>query len=129
MEQLEIDLDKWYSIWTRVRFADYSGFVSCYTCPARLHWSEGDCGHWHRRGNDTTRWHEDNGRFQCRTCNRDYNGRPEVFEVELRMELGDERVEAIRLLAKEIDQRQEAEKKELLIHYQKLVRALGVAGV
>lgn len=90
------ELDKWFSIYIRCRFAEpHTGMVHCYTCTERYHWSQVDCGHWQRRGHWTIRWNEDNARPQCVSCNREFSGQDEIFEEELRAELGDKRVDAL----------------------------------
>lgn len=89
------ELDKWFSLFTRLRFADWKGDVLCYTCTWRGHWKECDAGHFNKRGNLSTRFDENNARPQCRDCNRHRDGMQEVFEEELRDEVGDEEVDRI----------------------------------
>lgn len=109
-------LDAAFSRFIRLTYADYRGYVHCFTCSAIKNWKEMDCGHWIPRGNEAVRWNTNNGRPQCEDCNRFNNGRPEVFEEELREEIGDEQVELLLLRAR--DSYPDDEKKnELLIHY------------
>lgn len=89
------ELDKWVSIYVRCRYANpHTGQCFCYTCPARMHWKMLDAGHWQLRGNRSLRYEVNQMRAQCVTCNREMNGRPDVFEEELRAELGDDKVDA-----------------------------------
>ncbi len=125
MKNLDAELDKWFSLYTRVRFADYRGYVHCYTCPTLLPWRAIQCGHWQRRGHGLTRWLKDNARPQCPHCNMDLNGRPDVFEEELRQELGDQRVELIARMARETDEREDRQKENLLAYFKMECKTLG----
>lgn len=123
--QLEEKLDEIFSIYTRLRFADYRGDVHCYTCPALMPWKQMDCGHWKRRGYEATRWDKDNARPQCPICNRDANGKPDVFELELRQEIGDAAVEAVIERSRGLKTLDDEKKRRLLIHYVFEVKKLG----
>lgn len=125
MDTLDEKLDEIFSIFTRLRYADYRGFVHCYTCPVVSFWRELDCGHWKKRGNHAVRWDEDNVRPQCGNCNRFLDGKPETFEEELRDEIGDDRVDELEVRAIKDRYLDTPEKQELLIHYRKLVKRLG----
>ena len=83
-------LDKWFSLFIRLRAADSNGMVHCYTCPERKHYKEMECGHFIKRGHEATRWDKNNCRPQCKECNGCKDGRADVFEDELREELGDD---------------------------------------
>lgn len=90
------ELDKWFSIYVRVRFADqHTGMVHCYTCTEYRHWKHTDCGHFERRGHWALRYEPNNARGQCVSCNRDFSGKYDVFEEELRAELGDKAVDEL----------------------------------
>lgn len=52
-------------------------------------------GHYIKRGNHAVRWDEDNCRPQCRDCNEGHNGRFDIFEEELKEELGDKGFEML----------------------------------
>ena len=97
--KLEQKLDEIFSLRVRLESADFSGYVSCITCLARLKWNEVDCGHWKRRGHHGTRWERDNAAAQCSTCNREKGGMTNAFEEALIDDLGEERVEEIKELA------------------------------
>lgn len=116
-------LDTVFSIFVRTRFADWKGEVECYTCPARGHWKEFDCGHWRKRQYLTTRWLADNCRPQCKDCNQYANGRPDTFEAELRDELGDARVEEIIELSHKQFEHNEQWIIDRVTHYKNIVRA------
>lgn len=121
---VEEQLDKVFSIWTRIRFADWKGFVHCYTCPEVFHWKELDCGHWLSRQHQAVRWDKNNARPQCKECNQGLGGLPEVFEEELREEIGDDAVDELELRAMKTKYLDDAEKESLLINLKKLVNTM-----
>lgn len=89
------ELDKQFSLYIRLVYADFRELVHCYTCTWVGHYTEADAGHFNKRGNFLTRFDENNVRPQCRDCNRHMDGRPDIFEEELRDEVGDEEVDRI----------------------------------
>lgn len=125
MVNREEELDKQFSIFIRLRYADHTGYVSCFTCAARVKYSEMDCGHWKVRANHGTRWEKDNCEAQCTECNRVYGGRPEVFEENLRDNLGDERVKRLEELAATPKQFTDEEMKALIKNYKMLNERMG----
>jgi hypothetical protein len=62
-------LDRVFSRWTRIRFADSAGMVRCVTCGAAKHWSEMQAGHFQKRHYLATRWHPENVHPQDAACN------------------------------------------------------------
>lgn len=118
------ELDRVFSIFIRTRWMDYRGYVRCYTCPRILHWKEMQCGHWLRRGLSLTRWEPDNCRPQCEHCNEYENGQPEVFEAELREELGDERVDELVHMSREIFKADDEWVADQTIHYKKMIAGI-----
>lgn len=64
--------DKWFSEFIRLRDAGPDGRVKCVTCSHTDHWRLLQCGHFVTRGNQSTRYDEQNSTVQCRGCN--YNG-------------------------------------------------------
>lgn len=95
-------LDREFSIFMRVSRADHEGFLRCFTCPAIIHWKEAQNSHFRLRANQLTRFDENNTRPACQSCNMEHGGRPEIFEEELRDEIGDEAVDDLIKKSKEI---------------------------
>ena len=60
-------LDTLVSQYVRYKDSDRYGKVSCYTCGARYHWKDVDCGHFISRKYQGTRWDLQNLRVQCLT--------------------------------------------------------------
>ena len=67
------DLDRVFSSWTRLRFANPEGRVQCVTCGKQRFWrADGmDAGHFVSRSRLATRWHPENVAPQCNfPCNK-----------------------------------------------------------
>lgn len=124
MEKIEEELDTVFSIYTRMRFADWKGDVHCFTCPWFGRWQDCDAGHWIPRGNFAVRWDDDNGRPQCRSCNRAKDGRVDIFEEELLWTIGDDGVAKLRERAKRTRMLDQEGKEKLLFHLQAMVKAI-----
>lgn len=67
--QLKRTLDKVFSEWTRRRFADHQGLVSCVSCGARMPWKSIHAGHFVSRVRLATRWDPENVAPQDARCN------------------------------------------------------------
>lgn len=94
MSGLIKELDKWFSLYIRAKYADGNGFVKCYTCGSIHFWRRGrgthiECGHFQKRKNKTLRFSEINCRPQCFKCNYELQGNDHEFENRLRAEIGD----------------------------------------
>lgn len=62
--------DKWFSIFIRLRDAQYGGYCQCCTCGAVWFWKEITCGHFQLRNRSMTRFNEQNCNAQCVSCNK-----------------------------------------------------------
>ncbi len=95
MLSLREKLDVVFSKYIRSFYADWQGYVSCYTCEKRLYWKEAQCGHFIKRGHSSVRFDEENARPQCNFCNVIRGGEEKSFEEHLRDDLGDKRVDLL----------------------------------
>lgn len=93
--------DTYFSRFVRL-FYSFDGLCTCYTCGALKPIKETDNGHYQKREHKATRYHIDNCRPQCKTCNGDtkHNGKQDIFRANLSYELGEEYVCQIEKLAK-----------------------------
>ncbi len=69
---------------------------NCFTCNK---WAEGrdlQAGHFIPRTYSPTKYEEGNVRSQCSRCNEFHAGKPIEFERRLRLEIGDEAVDALK---------------------------------
>ena len=78
------------------------GECTCYTCGNIEPIKEVDNGHYQKREHKAVRYHENNCRPQCKTCNGDvkHNGKQDEFRVNLSHEIGEDLVIEIELLAR-----------------------------
>ena len=74
---LETKLDKVFSEYTRLNYADDWGFDDCVNCGKRKFWRQIDAGHFYSRKNKSIRWDEMNVHPECRFCNR-FSSEPKV---------------------------------------------------
>lgn len=118
------DLDAIFSKYIRLKFADWKLEVSCYTCSWRGLWTECDCGHFISRSYLITRFEENNCRPQCKNCNQHLDGNIEIFEEELREELGDEEVDNLFTIKNEMVDYDDLWYAEKIAVYKKLVSRL-----
>lgn len=91
----------------------------CFTCglPAS------QCGHFMKRGNDATRWDENNARPQCWNCNVQLEGNVDVFRKRLIDEIGLEEVAAIEVMARDVRKFSAPELQELIDKYSQKKKA------
>ncbi len=94
--------DMYFSRYIRLFYADLNGNCTCYTCGKIVPLKELDNGHYQKREHKATRYHLNNCRPQCKTCNGDtkHNGKQDVFRKNLVYEIGEEMVIEIENLAK-----------------------------
>ena len=70
VSKLKKELDKWFSLYIRLREANEYGMCQCFTCGIVRHYKEGmQNGHFQSRKHYSTRWHERNCQVQCSGCN------------------------------------------------------------
>lgn len=118
--------DRAASIFVRVSRADFSGYVSCYTCGVRIHWKEAQCGHFKGRGAMSVRYFPDNMRPQCNYCNVEMGGRPDIFEECLREEIGDEAVDELIAESRQMVQLSDNDLRQLIAFFRGEAKKYGI---
>jgi hypothetical protein len=95
--------DNYFSRYIRLYYSK-DGFCTCYTCGTDTPIKELDNGHYQKREHKATRYHENNCRPQCKTCNGDvkHNGKQDEFRVNLVNEIGEKEVVEVETLARSI---------------------------
>lgn len=105
--QLQNTLWPLISLYVKLKHS-VDGWCSCITCGKSIRIGDHDChcGHWIPRSYSPTKYEEDNLRPQCGRCNghsaggfAKHSGRPIEFERALRLEIGDERVEELKVMS------------------------------
>jgi len=122
-KQLKKDADDIFSLYIRLKYADWREYVVCYTCNKVAHYKDGmQCGHFVSRGNNTLRYSEDNARVQCVGCNVFKKGNYIEYTMRLIKEKGIEFVEGLRKKGKETHQFTEKELMGIINKYKKKIK-------
>ena len=83
---LKRKLDKLFSLYIRKKYADYRGFVRCFTC-GKVEKIGGvdsiQCGHYISRAFNSLRYSEKNCHPQCRACNIFKHGNMDEYALKL----------------------------------------------
>ena len=93
LKSLKDEAWKWWSIHVRQLGMDSQGFNICYTCGRRVHWKEGNAGHYRHDAYD---YDPQNVKFQCVFCNLGESGRADNFYIHLKEEYGEIEAERLR---------------------------------
>ena len=89
ISKLKKELDKWFSLYIRLREATDEGMVQCFTCGKVAHYKSGmQCGHFQSRRFLSTRWDEKNCQVQCVGCNMFKSGEQWQFGMQLNAKYG-----------------------------------------
>lgn len=89
LPQLEKILDAVFSKYIRAKYSE-NGICECYTCGKRGYIEDMQCGHFHSRKHNATRFDEENCRVQCMPCNVWKHGNYIEYAERLRDEIGEE---------------------------------------
>lgn len=118
------DLDKWHSLYVRLRDAGPSGDVSCCSCGKVVYWRDVDAGHFIPRQNKSTRYHENNVFGQCRKCNRFDNGNPAGYAKFLINKFGDGILDELIYISHQAKKRTQFEINNLRDYYKQKAKDL-----
>jgi hypothetical protein len=113
-------LDVIFSQYIRNKYANKKGMVKCFTCDREYPVKNIQNGHFMSRKHYSTRWHEDNCRPQCYSCNVMQGGQQYIFAMKLGKELSDEMYQ----LSREIVKFSNYELEEMIEYYQKELKKL-----
>ena len=103
ISKLKKELDKWFSLYIRLREATDEGLVQCFTCGKVSHYKSGmQNGHFQSRKHLATRWDEENCQAQCVGCNMFKAGEQYKFSIALDSKYGEGKAEELELLARTI---------------------------
>ena len=100
ISKLKKELDKWFSLYIRLREATDEGMVQCFTCGKVAHYKVGmQCGHFQSRSNLKTRFDEKNCQVQCVGCNMFKQGEQYRFALQLDGKYGEGTAEKLMYLS------------------------------
>ena len=91
ISKLKKELDKWFSLFIRLREATNEGMVQCFTCGKVSHYKSGmQNGHFQSRRHLATRFDETNCQVQCVGCNMFKAGEQFKFHINLNAKYGED---------------------------------------
>ena len=91
VSKLKKELDKWFSLFIRLRGATNEGMVQCFTCGKVSHYKSGmQNGHFQSRRHLATRFDETNCQVQCVGCNMFKAGEQFKFHINLNAKYGED---------------------------------------
>ena len=90
ISKLKKELDKWFSLYIRLRDATDEGMVQCFTCGSVKYYKSGmQCGHFQSRRYLPTRFDEQNCAPKCVACNMFRGGEQYKFALNLDAKYGE----------------------------------------
>ena len=126
ISKLKKELDKWFSLYIRLREATDEGLCQCFTCGKVAHYKTGSmqCGHFQSRRYHSTRWNEQNCQVQCVGCNMFKSGEQWKFGLALDVKYGEGTSGDLEFAAKIILKKMRAEYEEDIRYYKSIVENL-----
>jgi hypothetical protein len=125
ISKLKKELDKWFSLFIRLRDATAEGSVQCFTCSRISHYKSGmQNGHFQSRRHHSTRWNETNCQVQCVKCNMYEQGEQFKFGMALESKYGEGTSEELEFLARTIMKVSRIDYEEKISYYKDLVEKL-----
>ena len=125
ISKLKKELDKWFSLYIRLREATAEGSVQCFTCSRISHYRSGmQCGHFQSRRHHSTRWHEQNCQVQCVKCNMYEQGEQFRFGIGLDHKYGEGTAEELEFLSRMVMKFSRVDYEEKISYYKAAVDKL-----
>ena len=125
ISKLKKELDKWFSLFIRLREATAEGSVQCFTCSRISHYKSGmQNGHFQSRRHHSTRWNELNCQVQCVKCNMYEQGEQFRFGIGLDGKYGEGTSEELEFLARTIMKVSRIDYEEKISYYKDVVEKL-----
>jgi len=125
ISKLKKELDKWFSLYIRLRDATDQGMVECFTCGKVAHYKSGmQNGHFQSRKNLTTRWDLKNCQVQCVGCNMFKQGEQWKFGLKIDIKYGQSTSNDLEFLATQIHKKARWEYEDDISYYKNIVNNL-----
>tara|TARA_R100000742_G_C4274208_1_gene94093 strand:+ start:1172 stop:1579 length:408 start_codon:yes stop_codon:yes gene_type:complete len=125
ISKLKKDLDKWFSLFIRLRDATEEGLCQCITCSKVSHYKSGmQCGHFQSRRFMTTRYDEQNCSTQCVACNMFRGGEQFKFALAIDSKYGDGTALELEYKARKIQKFSRVDYEEKISYYKSAVDKL-----
>ena len=125
VSKLKKELDKWFSLYIRLRDATSEGMVQCFTCGKAAHYKSGmQNGHFQSRKHLTTRWDTKNCQVQCVGCNMFKGGEQYKFGLNLDAKYGEGTSAELEFLARQSWKITRSEYEDFASYYKSIVKNL-----
>ena len=124
ISKLKKDLDKWFSLYIRLRDATEEGLVQCFTSGRVYHYKKIHAGHFMSRRHLATRWCEVNVQPQSAKDNLYSQGEQYKFGLNLDAKYGGGTAEELQYKARTILKLSRIEYEEKISYYKSLVENL-----
>ena len=111
---------KWFSIYIRLKYANFFGRVKCYTCDKVMWWkgNGAQAGHFQGGRTNSVLLDERGVRVQCYACNCGRSGEQYIFGKNLEKEIGEEAVMELKKKKHETVKVSPKEWEQYASHYQ-----------
>ena len=124
ISKLKKELDKWFSLYIRLRDADDLGFVKCFTSGRYYHYKNLHAGHFISRTAHSTRWDDINVQPQSVADNLFGQGEQYKFGKELDLKYGEGTAESLQQKARQIQKFSRVDYEDKISYYKSLVEKL-----
>ena len=125
ISKLKKDLDKYFSLFIRLRSANEYGMVQCFTCGIVRGYKDGmQNGHFQSRKHMATRFDEENCQNQCIKCNMFSHCEQFKFGINLDAKYGEGTAEELEQLARTTLKISRVEYEEQIRYYKLIVENL-----
>jgi len=124
ISKLKKELDKWFSLYIRLRDADELGYVMCFTSGRYYHYKNIHAGHFMSRKCLSTRWCETNVQPQSAADNIFAQGRQYQFGKELDFKYGKGTAENLQIKSKQTMKFTRADYEDKISYYKSFVKKL-----
>ena len=125
ISKLKKELDKWFSLYIRLRDANDFGLVQCFTCGVVKPYNKGmQCGLFQSRSHLSTRFDEVNCQPQCVGCNMFKQGEQYKFALNIDAKYGEGTAQELQFLSKTTLKITRVEYNEKITYYKEAVNNL-----
>ena len=124
ISKLKKELDKWFSLFIRLRDANEYGMVQCFTSGRISHYKSFHAGHFISRKRVATRWCENNVQPQSAADNLFGQGKQYQFGINLDGKYGEGTAEELQFKSKQIQKFSRVDYEEKISYYKATVEKL-----
>ena len=125
ISKLKKELDKYFSLYIRLRDANEYGMVQCFTCGIVKEYNKGmQCGHFQSRRVMATRYDEQNCSAQCVACNMFRSGEQYRFGLNLDALYGEGTAEELEVVSRFTIKMSRSDYEEKIFYYKLTVKNL-----